>query len=227
MGSKATVQSVNTGQVRELLLRGKPQPTGIFKEPVPGRVKLANDGVEGDVQADRSVHGGPLKAVYAYASEDYDWWAGELGTPLAPATFGENLTLSGISITNALVGERWAVGSAVLRVTQPREPCWKLGQKMGDPEFPRRFREAGRAGAYLAIEQEGDVGAGDELKVLHRPSHPVSIGMLAFINRSDRRFSNLLMRLAGKDVGPEEWEELLGPLGLPESYPWKDEPASH
>lgn len=222
----AIVRSVNIGQVRELMLRGKPQPTGIFKEPVTGRVMLSNHGVEGDIQADRSAHGGPLKAVYSYSAEDYEWWAGELGIPMPPAIFGENLTLQGVSTTDALVGERWAIGGAVLEVTQPREPCWKLGQKMGDPEFPRRFREAGRAGAYLSIVQEGDVGAGDAVVVVNRPSHPISIGMLAYINRADRRFGNLLNRLAGKDVTAEEWAELLGPLDLPPTYPWKGDPVS-
>lgn len=216
---EGVVVSVNVGQVRELMLRGKPQPTGIFKEPVAGRVRLANDGVEGDVQADRSCHGGPGKAIYAYTTEDYAWWESELDTPLPPATFGENLTLKGLSATGALVGERWAVGSALLEVTQPREPCWKLGEKMGDKEFPRRFREAGRAGAYLAIVQEGEVGAGDRVIVVHRPSHPVSLGLVAFLNKIDRRFAHLLVRLAHKDLTPDEWDEVLGPLGLPATFP--------
>lgn len=213
------VLSVNVGQARELLLRGKPQPTGIFKEPVEGRVRLADDGVEGDLQADRSAHGGPRKAVYSYTAEDYAWWEQELGTRLPPATFGENLTIEGISATDALVGERWAIGSAILEVTQPREPCWKLGEKMGDREFPRRFRQAGRAGAYLAIVQEGVVGAGDPVRVLHRPSHPVSIGLLAHLRRIDQRLAYLVMGLAGEEISPEEWDELLGPLQLPASFP--------
>ncbi len=209
------VLSVNVGQARELLLRGRPHQTGIFKEPVEGRVRLAGNGVEGDLQADLSCHGGKSKAVYAYTVEDYAWWEEILGTSLAPAAFGENLTLEGISATDALVGERWAVGSALLEVTQPREPCWKLGAKMGDKEFPRRFREAGRAGAYLSIIQEGDVGAGDSVKVVHRPPHPVTLGLLAHLNNMDRRFGHLLRRLARKDLTPGEWNEVLGPLRLP------------
>lgn len=217
--SSGVVRSVNVGQARELLLRGKPHPTGIFKQPVEGRVRLAGNSVEGDLQADPSVHGGRLKAVYSYTVEDYAWWETQLGTQLAPATFGENLTLEGISATDALVGERWAVGGALLEVTQPREPCWKLGAKMGDKDFPRRFREAGRAGAYLSIVRQGDVGAGDTVEVVYRPSHPVSVGMLAYLNRLDRRFAHLIRRLAGKDLTPEEWHEVLGPLQLPAIYP--------
>ncbi len=169
---KGVLRSVNVGQARELELRGKPHKTGIFKEPVSGRVKLSGNSVEGDVQADRRFHGGPYKAVYSYTVEDYAWWEQELGRPLPPATFGENLTIEGISAVDALIGERWAVGSAVLAVTQPRQPCWKLAAKMGEPYFVRRFKNAGRAGAYLAIVQEGDVGAGDTVEVVSRPSHP-------------------------------------------------------
>ncbi len=206
------VHSVNVGEARELLLRGRPHQTGIFKEPVEGRVRLVGNGVEGDLQADLSCHGGRSKAVYAYTVEDYAWWEEILGTFLAPATFGENLTLEGVSATDALVGERWAVGSAVLEVTQPREPCWKLGAKMGDKDFPRRFREAGRAGAYLSIIQEGDVGAGDSVQVVHRPTHPISVGLLAHLNSGDRRFAQLVRRLARKDLTPDEWNEVLGTL---------------
>jgi MOSC domain-containing protein YiiM len=213
------VRSVNVGQARELLLRGKPHPTGIFKEPVEGRVKLIGHGVEGDLQADPSCHGGPRKAVYSYPLEDYAWWEQQLGIDLPPATFGENLTTEGISATAAKVGERWAIGTALLEVTQPREPCWKLGAKMGDKEFPRRFREAGRAGAYLAIVEEGDVGAGDDIRVVHRPEHPVTVGLLSYLNTVDRRFSHLVMRLAGKDLTAGEWDEVLGPLDLQANYP--------
>ncbi len=219
LNGTGVVRSVNVGQARELILRGKPQRTGIFKEPVEGRVKLANHGVEGDLQADLSCHGGPNKAVYSYPVEDYAWWEQVLGIPLAPATFGENLTIEGLSATDARIGERWAVGSALLEVTQPREPCWKLGAKMGDREFPRKFREAGRAGAYLAIVEEGDVGAGDAIEVVHRPDHPVTVGLLAFLNTVDRRFSHLVMRLSHKALTPDEWNEVLGPLDLPTNYP--------
>lgn len=206
------VVSLNVGTVRELVLNGKPQPTGIFKEPVEGRRMLADNAVEGDVQADRRFHGGRYKAVYAYPVEDYAWWETELGASLPPATFGENLTIEGISATDALVGELWRVGGALLEVTQPREPCWKLGAKMGDRHFPRRFREAGRPGAYLKIVEEGDVGAGDAVEIVSRPSHPITLGLLADVRRSDPDLSMLLRRLAKKDVTPEEWAELLGAM---------------
>jgi MOSC domain-containing protein YiiM len=213
------VRSVNVGRVRELLLRGRPYPTGIFKEPVEGRVRLENHGVQGDIQADPTVHGGRYKAVYTYATEDYAWWEQRLGVSLPPATFGENLTLEGVSTTDALIGERWRIGSALLQVTQPREPCWKLGAKMGDREFPHKFREVGRAGAYLSIVEEGDVGSGDAVEVVSRPSHPVSVGMLAYLNRVDRKLAQLIRQLASKKVTEQEWAEILEGLQLPASYP--------
>ena len=220
------VRSVNVGQARPLLLRGRPHLTGIFKEPVKGRVRLANHGVEGDIQGDRKFHGGRYKAVYSYATEDYAWWEKQLGIPLPPAAFGENLTLEGISTTDARVGERWAVGDAVLEVTQPRQPCWKLGAKMGDNDFPRRFREAGRAGAYLSIVQEGEVGEGDSVRVVHVPSHPVTLGMLAYLNNVDPKLSKLVRQLTSEELTDEEWAETLGPLNLPEAYPCSPAAAS-
>lgn len=220
------VRSVNLGQTRTLVLRDRSESTGIFKEPVERRVMLARDQVEGDVVADPRFHGGPLKAVYTYTVEDYAWWGEALGIPLAPGTFGENLTVEGVSVTDALVGERWAIGGAVLAVTQPREPCWKLATKMGDPKFPRRFREAGRSGSYFAIVQEGEVGAGDPIEVLSRPSHPVSIGMLAFLEANDREVARLLVELIAQDLSVQEWDEVIRALQLPAKYPWSDDPPT-
>jgi len=135
----------------------------------------------GDDQADRAVHGGIDKAVYAYAREDAAWWELQLGRPVELGSFGENLTLTGVAVTEALVGERWEVGNVVLEVAQPRIPCFKLGARMNDPHFPQRFAEAGRPGAYLRIIQEGDVGQGDEVRVVHRPGHHLSVGEVASI----------------------------------------------
>jgi MOSC domain-containing protein YiiM len=128
--------------------------------------------------ADRSVHGGPDKAVYAYAAEDLAWWAEALDRPVQPGTFGENLTTVGMDLAGAVVGERWAVGTTVLEVTQPRIPCYKLGIRMGDPQFPRRFAAAGRPGAYLRIIDGGAIAAGDTIRVISRPTHDVTVGLI-------------------------------------------------
>jgi MOSC domain-containing protein YiiM len=154
MAMEGRLQSVNVGAVRQIELAGRPRTTAIWKLPVPGRVAVRGVNVVGDEQADRRVHGGPDKAVYAYAWEDYAWWERQLGRRLDPGTLGENLTTEGIQVTGALVGERWRVGSVVLQVTSPRVPCWKLGVRMGDPGFPRRFAAAGRPGV------PGDRGGG-------------------------------------------------------------------
>src|SRR5215213_7642013 len=123
----ARVLSVNLAELRTIRWRGKNVQTGIFKKPAEGSVEVTVGGLEGDRQADRRVHGGEAKAVYAYAREDYEWWEGELGRGLAPGTFGENLTLEGVRASGAQAGERWRVGSALLEVTEPRLPCFKLG----------------------------------------------------------------------------------------------------
>jgi MOSC domain-containing protein YiiM len=170
------IQSVNVGQPRNVPWHDRVVTTAIWKQPVKGRIAAAGVNLDGDDQADRRVHGGPTKAIYAYAIEDYHWWAGQLDSPLTPGTFGENLTVSGIDLQAAVVGERWQVGSIRARVTEPRIPCFKLGMRMGDAAFVGRFADAARPGTYLAIEQAGDVEAGDPIHLLDRPRHQVTIG---------------------------------------------------
>lgn len=172
------VVSVNVGRPRSVRYRGRTRSTGIWKAPVLGRVAARGSNLDGDEQADRRVHGGADKAVYAYSRGDYTWWEAELGRRLDPGTFGENLTVDSIDLGAAVVGERWQVGSAELEVCQPRTPCWKLGIRMGDDTFPDRFEAAGRLGAYLRIIGEGEVGAGDDVVVVHQPSHGVTIDLV-------------------------------------------------
>jgi MOSC domain-containing protein YiiM len=171
----ARIVSLNVGPIREVEWRGEVVTTAIWKAPVAGRVTLRGVNLAGDDQADRSVHGGPDKAVYAYAREDYEYWRTQEGLDVEPALFGENLTVEGIDLSAALIGERWSVGSTVLEVAQIRLPCFKLGVRLGDPRFPRRFQRVGRMGAYLRVVQEGDVGAGDSIEVISRPDHDVSL----------------------------------------------------
>jgi MOSC domain-containing protein YiiM len=183
------VESVNVGRPRPVEVNGHTVLTAIWKEPVEGRVPLRGVNLKGDDQADRSVHGGPDKAVYAYAAEDIEWWEAELGRSLGSAPFGENLTIRGMPVSEAVIGERWAVGSALLEVAQPRLPCFKLGLRMGDHLFPKRFAAAARPGAYLRIVEEGDIGAGDPIDVGSRPEHGVTS---ALVSRSILREPDLL-----------------------------------
>jgi MOSC domain-containing protein YiiM len=176
---RGTVESVNVGEPRAVQVNGHTVTTAIWKSPVAGRVPLCGVNLKRDEQADRSVHGGPDKAVYAYAAEDADWWETELGVPLEPGAFGENLTVRGLPVSEAVIGEHWSVGTAVLQIAQPRRPCFKLGLRMGDPRFPKRFAAADRPGAYLRVLREGDIGAGDEIVVSNRPPHGVSCTLVA------------------------------------------------
>ena len=173
------LESINVGTPRTVEWHGQAIHTSIFKEPVDGPVRLEGANVTGDDQADRRVHGGVDMAVYAYAAEDARWWSDQLGRSVPPGTFGENLTTSGIDVTNAAVGERWRIGSVELEVSQPRVPCYKLGIRMSDDDFPRRFGLAVRPGAYLRIIEEGTITAGDEIKVVSRPDHGVTVGAVA------------------------------------------------
>jgi MOSC domain-containing protein YiiM len=173
------VESVNVGTPHPVEANGHAVLTAIWKHPLPGRVPLRGVNLRGDDQADRTVHGGPDKAVYAYAREDIEWWEAELARPLGHAPFGENLTVRGLPVSQAVIGEQWATGSALLQVAQPRLPCFKLGLRMGDPRFLKQFAAAGRPGAYLRVLREGDIAAGDEIEVHSRPAHGVTSSLVA------------------------------------------------
>jgi len=170
--------SVNVGKPRPVTAGRHVVDTAIWKTPVDGPVRVRGVNIDGDAQADRSVHGGPDKAVYAYAIEEIRDWETELGRPLDTATFGENLTTEGLNVSGALVGQRWRIGTTLLEVAQPRLPCFKLGIRLGEPGFVRRFAGASRPGAYLRIIEEGHIETGDEIIVTHQPDHGVSLRLV-------------------------------------------------
>ena len=154
--STPRILSVNVGRARTVASHRRQITTGIFKQPVDHGVALPAMQLDGDEQADLESHGGIDKAVYAYGHEDYAWWEGRLGRRLDPGTFGENLTTEGITVSEAVIGERWRVGTAVVEVSQPRMPCYKLSMKMDDPQFVHTFAAGRRPGAYLrVIERRG------------------------------------------------------------------------
>src|SRR5262245_45385221 len=188
---------------RTVVHKGRAVTTAIWKHPVTGRVAVRGVNLDGDDQADRSVHGGVDKAVYAYAREDYGWWGAELGTGVLDAgTFGENLTVSGVDLNAAELGERWRVGSALLEVSEPRFPCFKLGIRMGDPRFLKRFAVARRPGTYLRIIEEGEIGTGDRIEIVGRPGHGVTIGLFAeaYLGAGSR-----LVELLAADALSQTW----------------------
>ena len=153
--------------------------TAIDKKPVAEPLDVKAYGVYGDVQADRKDHGGIFQAVYAYAQEDADWWAAELGREIPPGLFGENLRTLGLAASDAEIGERWLVGdSLLLEVTAPRTPCATFQRRMGEAQWVKRFADAGRLGAYFRVVERGSIAAGDDIEVTHRPGHGVTVRRL-------------------------------------------------
>ncbi|MCW2581862.1 MAG: Molybdenum cofactor biosysynthesis protein [Klenkia sp.] len=156
----------------------RPATSGIRKRPVEGRVAVLDETLDGDRQVNRRHHGGEGQAVYAYAQADADWWQTELDRELPAGAFGENLRTTGLDLTNAVLGERWAVGSAVFEVTGPRIPCANFARFWDVPDLVKRFTAHGASGAYLRVLQTGEIGAGDDVEVLSRPDHGVTAGLL-------------------------------------------------
>lgn len=150
--------------------------TAIDKRPAEGPVKLRKFGVFGDVQGDRENHGGPDQAVYAYSQEDADRWSAELGRPIPAGLFGENLRTLGVETTQAVIGTRWRIGSALLEVTHPRTPCATFAERMDEPQWVKRFTQAGLVGTYLRVLEHGKAQAGDPIVVEHVPAHGITVG---------------------------------------------------
>jgi MOSC domain-containing protein YiiM len=203
--------SVNTGQPREVVWHGTNVTTGIFKEPVRGRIALRKLNLEGDGQADLNVHGGPYKAVYCYPVAHYDYWKKELPDRELPVgVFGENFTVDGPLEDSVYLGDQFSVGSAEVVVTQPRLPCYKLGIRFGDDDMVRRFFASRRSGFYLAVTREGDVGAGDEIKVISRDPNGVPVSEITRLY-AEKRYSNAdvasLERIVQTAAVPESWKE--------------------
>jgi MOSC domain-containing protein YiiM len=168
--------SVNTGLPREVTWRHMTVTTGIFKQPVAGRVTLRKLNLDGDRQADLTVHGGEFKAVYCYPLAHYDYWKQELpGRDLPLAIFGENFTTEGLLEDSVHLGDQFSIGSAELVVTQPRLPCYKLGIRFQADDMVKRFLASARTGFYFAVTREGEVGAGDEIKLLARDPQAIPI----------------------------------------------------
>jgi MOSC domain-containing protein YiiM len=201
------VVSLNVGRATGLPYRGKTVRTGIFKGPVEGRLRLGALGFAGDEQADPRVHGGVEKAAYLYSADDYAWWAGELGHPVPPGEFGENVTVTGLSGAEVCVGDRLRVGDALVEVTGPREPCFKLGIRMCDHRFPARFLAAGRTGFYVRVLEEGDVGAGDAVERVACDRDRLAVAEVHRLYAEGRDDAAGLRRAAAAAALPEGWRD--------------------
>jgi MOSC domain-containing protein YiiM len=206
-----TLVAVSVGLPRDVTWRQQTVSTGIFKAPVSGRVAVRTLNLDGDGQADLTVHGGPLKAIYCYPGEHYAWWRGELaGRELSPAMFGENFTTAGVDEASVHVGDRFSIGSAQVIVTQPRLPCYKLGIRFNAPAFVKQFLASGRTGFYLAVEREGECGAGDPITPLSADPEAVAVAAITRLyvaktyGRDDRALIRRAMRVA---AFPDSWKD--------------------
>jgi MOSC domain-containing protein YiiM len=211
--------SINVGRPRNLEWRGKTVSSSIFKEPVAGPVGLQRLNLAGDEQADLSVHGGADKAVYAYPSEHYAYWREELpGVELPWGVFGENLTTEGLSESTLQIGDQLNIGSAELRVTQPRMPCFKLAIRFGRPDMVKRFQRSGRSGFYLSVLQEGVITAGDSIRVVPQEENSLTVAEIARLYSADEADQELLRRASQLGALPESWREYFrNRLGQPDS----------
>jgi MOSC domain-containing protein YiiM len=170
------LRSVNISLIKRIISESGSVSTGIFKQPAPGRVLLRTLNLEGDAQADLGSHGGVYQAVYAYPIEHYGHWSRELGrSDMSPGQFGENFTVEGMLEDAIHVGDVFRVGGAMVEVTQPRIPCYKLALKMGSAQFPRQFLASGRVGFYLRVLEEGEVGVGDAIEPVRADPEAVSM----------------------------------------------------
>jgi MOSC domain-containing protein YiiM len=203
----ARVLSVNVGQPKAITIGSRTFTTAFHKRPVSGRRQVNRVNIDGDKQADLVAHGGPDKAVYAYSAEDLEWWGKRLDRQLSRGQFGENLTVEGIDLRESVIGEQWQIGTVTLQVSQPRVPCYKMALRFRDPTMPRQFAAAGRSGAYLRVLTEGEIGAGDTITVTHRPSHRVTVGLVATAYHHDHTLAATILEAEELSEGWRRWAE--------------------
>lgn len=202
------LRSINVGRPRLVQYQGQTLSTAIYKQPVEGVIELGELGLAGDDQADKSAHGGVDKAVYAYSQENYDWWSEQLdGRELPPGQFGENLTVDEMADECVHVGDQYEIGEALLEVTQPRQPCLKLGVKMKSPSFVKLFHQAGRTGFYLRVLKPGVLAAGDSVHHVHHPADSLSIAEIYKLRFDRSAEKDDLFRAAGLPALSATWRD--------------------
>jgi MOSC domain-containing protein YiiM len=198
--------SLNVGRPKAIFYAGRKVTTGIFKQPVEQRLRVTALNLDGDEQADLTVHGGPSKAVYAYPSEHYEFWRRELPEiTFNWGMFGENLNTEGILEKDLNVGDRLCIGSAELMVTEPRLPCYKLNVKFGREDMVKRFLKSRRTGFYCAVLREGDMGPGDKIEFLGRDQNKISVADITRIYAFDKSDSSTMRRALEVKALPENW----------------------
>jgi MOSC domain-containing protein YiiM len=204
------VVSLNVAVPRTVVWKGHEVRTGIFKEPVEGPVMMRRLNLDGDRQADLTVHGGPDKAVYAYPSEHYPVWKDELpGMVLPWGTFGENLTTEGLSEQEIHIGDKFRIGEAIVMATQPRTPCYKLALKFQRDDMLKRMLTNGRSGFYFSVVEQGVVQAGDAIERIHEDPEGISVAEINALYRDGGKDANLLRRAANLEALPTNWRDYL------------------
>ena len=204
------IVSVNVGLPRDVVWKGITVQTAIFKEPVAGTVAIRKLNLAGDLQADLTVHGGCEKAVYAYPAEHYDYWREQLsGSLLSWGAFGENLTTAGLWEDEQCIGDLFRVGSAVLQITQPRMPCYKLELRFNRDDMIKRYLVSGRSGFYFSVIEPGDVGVGSQVEVLDRDTNNVTISDILRLYLGQTPDPELLRRMTNVTSLPENWKTQL------------------
>ena len=207
--------SINVGRPRIVLWKGTQVSTAIFKSPVEGAIDVKQLNLCGDRQADLSVHGGPYKAVYAYPSEHYPYWRQQLPNPdLAWGAFGENLTTEGLFEDSLYIGDQLRVGTALLQVTQPRIPCYKITIRFDRDDMIKRFIKSNTSGFYFSVIEEGQLAAGDKIEIAHRDPAKVSVADINHLYYGTARHGatnahDLLTRAVNLETLPESWREHL------------------
>lgn len=204
--------SLSVARPRLTVYKGTTINTGIFKEPVVGRVALRTLNLDGDQQADLSVHGGPLKAVYAYPAEHYEYWRRQLPDMDLPwSTFGENFTTEGLTEETVQVGDRFRIGSSIVMIRQPRVPCYKLAAKFQRDDILQRFLRSGHSGFYFSVEQEGGVEAGDSFQLISREDNAITIAEMNLLFVKEKYNRDLLQKAIATAGLPRDWREYLLP----------------
>lgn len=203
------ILSVNVGLPRDVLFRGEVITTGIFKEPVQGRVRLLKLNLDGDKQADLTVHGGPDKAIYAYPSEHYEYWRHQFpSTTLSYGMFGENLTTEGLMEDMVNIGDQFQIGnSAKVIATQPRMPCYKLGVKFGRMDIIKRFLASGRPGIYFKVLREGEIGAADEIQLISKEKNNVTVKDIVRLYVDDKEDIVTIQHATGVKALAKGWRD--------------------
>lgn len=200
--------SLNTGRPREIEVHGRIVRTSIWKSPRAGRLQVSTSNIAGDEQSDLTSHGGTYKAVYCYPSEHYEYWRRELPEATLPwGVFGENLTTEGLLETDVRIGDRLEIGGAAFLVTQPRQPCFKLGIRFGRDDMVKRFVASGRSGFYVRVVREGDIASGDTIRLAERAADSITVSEIFTLQFDDNGPPDRLRHAAAAPGLSPSWKD--------------------